>query len=132
MFDSFVAGVNALQFYTIQIFIQASCELDPRLLTVLLGVVNVIFVLVSAFVIELLGRKTLLVWMHLLMALSLSILGAFFYLIEKNDGSHEKILWLAPTVIYLYMAAYCCGPGSIPWVLGPEIFNPDYQGNLYR
>lgn len=118
--------------YTVEIFIQASGGLDPELATVMLGVVNVIFVLVSVFIIEVLGRKTLLTWMHLLMALCLSILAGFFYLVEKNDGSHKNITWLAPTVIYLYMAAYCCGPGSIPWVLGSEIYNPGYRGKLYK
>lgn len=122
-------GVNAVTLYTIEIFQLAGDFIQPHTATIILGVEQVVFVLVSMFVVDIVGRKTLLVSCNILMGVSLVGLGVYFYLKEKGDGSERTIAWLPVVTIYAYMAAYSAGVGSVPWVLASEIYNPDYRGN---
>lgn len=121
-------GVNAITMYSIKIFQQAGTFIEPHTATIILGVEQIVFVLISMFLVDVLGRKTLLVSCNLIMAISLAALGAYFHLKEKGDGDEEAIGWLPFVTIYIYMAAYSCGVGSVPWVLAAEIYNPEYRG----
>lgn len=115
--------------YTIDIFREAG-GVNPHLATMILGVVQIVFVLLSMILVDVLGRKTLLVCCNFIMGLNLMMLGGYFYLKENGNGC-EKLFTLLPVLVsYGYIAAYSCGAGSVAWVLASEIYNPDYRGNV--
>ncbi len=120
--------MNTVTLYTVEIFKNAGDFIKPENATMLMGVVQVVFVLTSMFLVDVLGRKTLLVGSSLVMGICLGVLGAYFYIKERKDGKEKAIAWLPVVSIYTYMAAYGTGIGPVPWVLANELYNPDYRG----
>ncbi len=87
---------------------------NPMVQTVIMGIVNITFTLVAVFSVEKLGRKPLLIWGSIGMAV-----GAFGVaasnLVEVNP--------LVPVVsIMVYSASFMFSWGPICWVLIAEIF----------
>lgn len=120
--------MNTVTFYTVEIFRNAGDFIKPEDATMLMGVVQVVFVLISMFLVDVLGRKTLLVGSSLVMGICLIALGTYFHIKERKEGKEKAIAWLPVLSIYTYMAAYGTGMGPVPWVLANEIYNPDFRG----
>ncbi|CAL8101444.1 unnamed protein product [Orchesella dallaii] len=120
-------GVNAVTLYTVEIFRGAGDFIQPHVATIIMAIVQVVFVILSMILVDVLGRKTLLIICNLIMGVSLFGLGFYFYMKEKGDGSEINLSWMPITTILTYIAAYSTGVGPIPWVLGSEIYNPEFR-----
>ncbi len=106
-------GINAVLYYAPRIFESMNMG-NPMVQTVIMGIVNITFTLVAVFSVEKLGRKPLLIWGSIGMAV-----GAFGVaasnLVEVNP--------LVPVVsIMVYSASFMFSWGPICWVLIAEIF----------
>nr|CAH7716536.1 unnamed protein product [Callosobruchus chinensis] len=71
-------GINAVTFYTQEIFKEAGSELDPHWCVIILGVVQVVVTLLATWAIERAGRKILLMVSCGFMALASTMIGLFF------------------------------------------------------
>ncbi|MCD8282044.1 MAG: D-xylose transporter XylE [Prevotella sp.] len=114
-----IVGINAVLYFAPRIF--ASCGLDkPMLFTVVMGVVNILFTLVAIFTVERLGRKPLLIWGSIGMAV-----GAFGFAVVNLLDLNPLI---AACAIMIYSACFMFSWGPICWVLIAEIFPNTIRG----
>lgn len=106
-------GINAVLYYAPRIFESMNMG-DPMKQTVIMGVINIVFTLVAIFTVEKIGRKPLLIWGSLGMAV-----GAI-------GVALSNLIALPPVVpvasILVYSASFMFSWGPICWVLISEIF----------
>ncbi len=106
-------GINAVLYYAPRIFESMGMG-NPMVQTVVMGVVNIAFTLVAVFTVEKLGRKPLLIWGSIGMAVG--ALGVALSNVVTLPA-------LFPVVcIMVYSASFMFSWGPICWVLISEIF----------
>lgn len=124
MFFQQMSGVNAVIFYTKDIFEAAGSTLASSTATIIVGVVQVIATFISSVFVDRFGRKILLLGSVLFMMLSGLILGVFFSLKDRNvldaDGI-DKISFLPILCLIIFMSAFSLGFGPIPWLISAEL-----------
>lgn len=107
-------GINAVLYYAPRIFESMGMS-DPMMNTVYMGIVNITFTLVAVFTVEKLGRKPLLIWGSVGMAV-----GAMGVALSNLvDGVAPIVPVLS---IMVYSASFMFSWGPICWVLIAEIF----------
>jgi MFS transporter, SP family, arabinose:H+ symporter len=111
-----VTGINTIMYYAPVIFQQTGTGTDAALLqTVTIGGVNFLFTLVAIAWVDKLGRKPLLLFGTVGMAVSLTALSVAFYL-------HRFGGYLILGFILLYIASFAASLGPVTWVAVAEIF----------
>ena len=106
-------GINAVLYYAPRIFESMNMG-NPMVQTVFMGIVNISFTLVAVFTVEKLGRKPLLIWGSIGMAVG--ALGVALSNVVECPP-------LMPVVsIMVYSASFMFSWGPICWVLIAEIF----------
>lgn len=110
-----LSGINAFLYYSSRIFQEAGLGESTALLSSIgIGVVNLIFTLVGVFLIDKLGRKTLMYIGSVGYIISLSLVAmAFFF-----DWGGMAV----PVFLFLFIAAHAIGQGAVIWVFISEIF----------
>lgn len=128
MFFQQMSGINAVIFYTTQIFNQAGSSLDESVCTTIVGVVNFVATFISAIFIDRLGRKVLLYVSSVTMGISLFVLGTYFYLyrvLHMDVTSYG----LVPLISFVfYVLGFSIGFGPIPWLMMGEILPARIRG----
>jgi sugar porter (SP) family MFS transporter len=113
-----LSGINAILYFAPRIFQLTGLGAKAALLqSVGIGVTNLIFTFIGIWLIDRLGRRTLL------------YIGSFGYI-----GSLGLVSWsfftghfgLVPICIFAFIAAHAVGQGAVIWVYISEIF-PDRQ-----
>ncbi|XP_018308753.1 facilitated trehalose transporter Tret1 isoform X2 [Mycetomoellerius zeteki] len=123
-----MSGINAVIFYTVQIFQDAGSTIDENISTIIIGIVNFISTFVAASVIDKLGRKMLLYISAILMILTLFSLGGFFYV--KSMGVDVTAFgWLPLVSLIVYVIGFSLGFGPIPWLMMGEILPAKIRGS---
>lgn len=112
-------GINAVLYYAPRIFQDMGMQ-NPMVQTVIMGIVNISFTLVAVFTVEKLGRKPLLIWGSIGMAI-----GAFGVAITFGNPSLNLVCMLS---IMVYSASFMFSWGPICWVLIAEIFPNTIRG----
>ena len=112
-------GINAVLYYAPRIFGDMGMT-NPMVNTVVMGVVNILFTLVAVFTVEKLGRKPLLIWGSIGMAI-----GAFGVAVTFGHEGLEIVTMLS---IMVYSASFMFSWGPICWVLIAEIFPNTIRG----
>jgi sugar porter (SP) family MFS transporter len=116
-----LSGINAILYFAPRIFELTGLEAQASLLqSVGIGVTNLVFTFVGLWLIDRLGRKTLLV------------IGSFGYI-----GSLGLCAWafstetfsIVPACIFAFIAAHAIGQGAVIWVLISEIFPNEHRAN---
>ncbi|CAL1609123.1 unnamed protein product [Knipowitschia caucasica] len=113
-----LSGINAVFYYSTRIFERAGVA-QPKYATIGAGVVNTAFTVVSVFVVERAGRRSL----HLIGLLGMA--GATI-LMTIALALLEKLPWmsyLSIVAIFSYVAFFEIGPGPIPWFIVAELFS---------
>ena len=112
-------GINAVLYYAPRIFGDMGME-NPMVITVFMGVVNILFTLVAIFTVEKWGRKPLLIYGSLGMAI-----GAFGVAVTFG---HAGLEFVTAASIMVYAASFMFSWGPICWVLIAEIFPNTIRG----
>ena len=112
-------GINAVLYYAPRIFGDMGMD-NPMMITVFMGVINILFTLVAIFTVEKWGRKPLLIYGSLGMAL-----GAFGVAVTFGHAGME--LFTAASLL-IYSASFMFAWGPICWVLIAEIFPNTIRG----
>ena len=112
-------GIDAVLYYAPRIFGDMGMD-NPMILTVFMGVVNILFTLVAIFTVEKWGRKPLLISGSLGMAL-----GAFGVAVTFG---HAGLEFVTAASIMVYAASFMFSWGPITWVLIAEIFPNTIRG----
>ena len=113
-------GINAVLYFAPRIFESLGMG-NPMMQTVLMGIVNITFTLVAIFTVEKWGRKPLLIWGSLGMAL-----GAAGVAVTSVASALPPVV--AVISIMVYSASFMFRWGPICWVLISEIFPNTIRG----
>jgi SP family arabinose:H+ symporter-like MFS transporter len=117
-----VSGINTIVDYAPAIFQSAGWKVEGALAsTIVVGITEFLFTLVSLLVIDRYGRKPLYIVGSFGMAASLLAL-----IVAVLAGHFHGVLVLALILIYLAFFSSCIGP--VFWTLAPEIFPNDVRG----
>lgn len=130
MFCQQLCGVNAVVFYTSDIFKSCGLKMDPRIATIMVGCFQVLATFLSTVLVEKLGRKVLLLISDIGMVGCLVIVGIFIAGIERKFMSKETLNswgWLPIAAVCIYIAVFSIGLGPIPWLLSGELFAPEVK-----
>ena len=112
-------GINAVLYYAPRIFGDMGME-NPMVVTVVMGIINILFTLVAIFTVEKWGRKPLLITGSIGMAI-----GAFGVALTFGHAGMEMVTAVS---IMVYSASFMMSWGPITWVLIAEIFPNTIRG----
>lgn len=116
-----VTGINVVLYYAPKIFESAQVSASQALLqTVAVQCVNVLFTLVAIWLVDLLGRKPLLVITSAAMGVSLLLLGLAFW-------RDMPPAWIFGFTL-AYVASFAVAMGPVVWVVLAEIFPTRTRG----
>lgn len=111
-----MSGINAILYFAPRIFEMTGLGEKTALLTsVGIGITNLIFTFVGLWLIDRLGRRTLL------------FIGSFGYIISLGLvawGFFSSSMTIIPICIFAFIASHAVGQGTVIWVYISEIF-PD-------
>ncbi|HWC72612.1 MAG TPA: sugar porter family MFS transporter [Gemmatimonadales bacterium] len=114
-----LSGINAILYFAPRIFSMTGLGPQAALLqSVGIGITNLIFTFVGLWLIDRLGRRTLL------------IIGSIGYLISLGGCSwafYTGHVTIVPACIFAFIAAHAIGQGTVIWVLISEIFPNRYR-----
>lgn len=118
-------GVNTIIYYAPTIFTMAGFEhaSSAILATLGVGIVNVLFTIISLFLIDRWGRRPLLFVGLIGMLISLFLVGLVF---DRPD--FESGRWVAVACIVGYIACFAISLGPIAWLMISEIFPLHIRG----
>ena len=109
------SGINAFLYYAPRIFEEAGLGQSTALLSSIgIGLTNLVFTILGVFLIDRLGRKTLMYIGSIGYIISLSLVSAAFFLNWEGLA--------VPIFLFLFIASHAIGQGAIIWVFISEIF----------
>lgn len=117
-----ITGINAIFYYAPEIFKTAGVDVSGAMsFTVLIGVTLVVSTLVSMWIIDKVGRRSLLIFGSIGMALTLSGTGMLF----RASETHTTLLLIC---ILAYVAIFAVSYGTVAYVIISEIFPIHVRG----
>lgn len=121
-FQQFV-GINTVIYYSPKIFLAAGFEGNEAAIaaSVIVGVVNVLFTIVSLFVIDRLGRRKLFFLGVSGIAVALISMGLGFMI----EGVSK---WFLVTSMLVYIAFFAISLGPLGWLIITEVFPTNVRG----
>lgn len=119
-FQQFV-GINTVIYYSPKIFLMAGFDgtISAIWASVGVGVINMIFTIVSVYFVDRLGRRKLYFIGVSGIVISLVLLSIVFLLITQL-GEISK--WISILLVFLYVAFYAISIGPLGWLIVSEIF----------
>ena len=116
-----LSGINAVLYFAPRIFEMTGLGKQAALLqSIGIGVTNLIFTFVGLWLIDRLGRRTLL------------YIGSFGYIISLGlvawafkTGNYS----IVPACIFAFIAAHAVGQGAVIWVIISEIFPNEHRAS---
>lgn len=127
-------GINAIMYYGPRIFEDSGCTpSQAQLFQVILGLVNIVFTLLSMWLVDRLGRKALIGFGSLVQALAQAMLVALFLTViaKGPDGILQLppwALWALLAGVIVFLAAFAIGNGAVCWIIISEIFPNRIRG----
>ena len=125
-FQQFV-GINTVIYYSPKIFLMAGFDGTVAAIwaSVGVGLVNVIFTVVSVYFVDRLGRRKLYFIGSSGIVVSLLLLGLCFVYVNQLGDS---VKWVAILLIFCYVAFFAISIGPLGWLIISEIFPLKLRG----
>jgi MFS transporter, SP family, galactose:H+ symporter len=127
MFVQQFVGINTVIYYSPEIFKNAGFESKVAQIaaSVSVGVVNVLFTIVSMAVIDKLGRRKLYLIGTSGIVASLILLGLSFAL---QDTLGESLKWVTVALLLLYIIFFAISLGPLGWLIISEVYPLKVRG----
>lgn len=113
-----LSGINAVFYYSTGIFDTAGVT-QPIYATIGAGVVNTVFTVVSLFLVERAGRRTL----HLIGLAGMAVCALLMTISLALVKTNQALSYLAIVAVFGFVASFEMGPGPIPWFIVAELFS---------
>lgn len=113
-----LSGINAVFYYSTGIFADAGVT-KPIYATIGAGVVNTVFTVVSLFLVERAGRRTL----HLIGLAGMAVCALLMTISLALVKTTPALSYLAIVAVFGFVASFELGPGPIPWFIVAELFS---------
>jgi SP family arabinose:H+ symporter-like MFS transporter len=121
MFGSQLSGINAIMYYSTEIFKNATGNASAAYnSSIWIGLVNFIATFIAIGLVDRAGRKPLLLWGNAIQVVALAAVG-FIY----GHNPHSPALL---GFVILYIAAFAMAMGPLPWIVCSEIFPAKLRG----
>lgn len=116
------SGINAFLYYAPRIFELAGLEESTALLSSIgIGVTNLVFTLLGIYLIDRLGRRTLMYYGSFGYIVSLALVAAAF--------SFNWTGMVVPIFLFVFIASHAIGQGAVIWVFISEVFPNHLRGS---
>lgn len=127
MFMQQFTGINTIIYYSPKIFLMSGFDGARAAIvaSVSVGVVTVLFTLVSLFMVDRLGRRKLYFTGLGGMVVALLAIGTAFAFYSSLGGSIKQITIV---LVWVYVAFYCISLGPLGWLIISEIFPLKIRG----
>ncbi|XP_060792949.1 solute carrier family 2, facilitated glucose transporter member 1a isoform X2 [Neoarius graeffei] len=112
------SGINAVFYYSTSIFKKAGVS-QPVYATIGAGVVNTVFTIVSLFVVERAGRRSL----HLIGLMGMAVSAVSMTIAMALTDKVPALSYVSIVAIFVFVAFFEIGPGPIPWFIVAELFS---------
>ncbi|XP_030754387.1 facilitated trehalose transporter Tret1-2 homolog, partial [Sitophilus oryzae] len=116
-----LSGICAVLGYMQSIFEVSGSSIPPIYSAMIIGTVQLISNSASAQLVDVAGRKMLLIISHVFSGISLVALGAYFFL-KQLDQNVDFLGWLPITSLVIFIISYNLGLANMPWVVLSELF----------
>ncbi|KAH0616315.1 hypothetical protein JD844_027344, partial [Phrynosoma platyrhinos] len=113
-----LSGINAVIYYSTGTFKSAGVK-EPVYATIGTGVINTIFTVVSLFLVERAGRRTL----HLIGLGGMTVCASIMTLSLALKDSVTWMNYISIIATLAFVALFEIGPGPIPWFIVSELFS---------
>nr|XP_037844254.1 solute carrier family 2, facilitated glucose transporter member 3-like isoform X2 [Chlorocebus sabaeus]XP_037844255.1 solute carrier family 2, facilitated glucose transporter member 3-like isoform X2 [Chlorocebus sabaeus] len=113
-----LSGINAVFYYSTGIFKDAGVE-EPIYATIGAGVVNTVFTVVSLFLVETAGRRTL----HMIGLGGMAVCSTLMTVSLLLKDNYNGMSFVCIGAILVFVAFFEIGPGPIPWFIVAELFS---------
>ncbi|XP_055113595.1 solute carrier family 2, facilitated glucose transporter member 3-like isoform X1 [Symphalangus syndactylus] len=113
-----LSGINAVFYYSTGIFKDAGVQ-EPIYATIGAGVVNTIFTVVSLFLVERAGRRTL----HMTGLGGMAFCSTLLFLSFLLQDNYNGMSFVCIGAILVFVAFFEIGPGPIPWFMVAKLFS---------
>ncbi|XP_023555152.1 solute carrier family 2, facilitated glucose transporter member 7 [Octodon degus] len=114
-----LSGINAINYYADTIYVSAGVDpMQSQYVTVGAGVVNIVMTIISAFAVERLGRR-------LLLLLGYGICGSACLVLTLAllfQSRVPELSYLGIICVLAYIAGHSIGPSPVPSVVRTELF----------
>ncbi|XP_063238919.1 facilitated trehalose transporter Tret1-like [Bacillus rossius redtenbacheri] len=118
-----LSGIAAITVYNETIFRESGGSVDASVAAIIVGVVMFLASGSCSLLVDRLGRRPLLMASSAGMALSMALLGTYFY--WKAIGSDtSSVGWLPVTSLVTHIIAFNIGFGTVPFAQMGEMFSP--------
>ena len=113
-------GINVVMYYAPQIFKAAGFDTNQEQMfaTIIVGVVNVLATFIAIAFVDKLGRKPILYIGHIVMGLSMGILGILFF----HGMSSAGMQYSAVGMVIIFIIGFAMSAGPIIWIICSEIY----------
>lgn len=111
MFFQQMSGINAVIFYTKDIFEAADTGIDSGLATIIVGIMQVISVFVSSIIVDKAGRRLLLLPSAVTMSVCTILLGVYFFMKDQDKESVASLGWLPIAALCVFIILFSLGFG---------------------
>ncbi|XP_063369857.1 facilitated trehalose transporter Tret1-like [Cydia amplana] len=116
-------GYVAVCVYAGDLFKEAVPSLSPVMCSVLMALISIVANLLSTYLIDVLGRRPLMMYSSLGSGVCCVLLGSQ---IQLHWGPHV----MTAVVILLFCFIYTVGAGAVPFVMAAEVFLPEVSSIL--
>ncbi|XP_038218599.1 facilitated trehalose transporter Tret1-like [Zerene cesonia] len=113
-------GLVVVQVYAAPLFGKAVPSMSTTLSSVIFAIVTVVSGMIAAYLVEVLGRKPLMVYSSVAAAVCCVLLATQ---IQFEWGPN----WTTAVFIYLFCLSYTIGAGTIPYIYCAEVFLPEIK-----
>ena len=119
MFFQQFSGINAVMFYSTDIFKESGSSIEPKIATIIIGVAQVVATIAGSLLVDRLGRKLLLNVSGALHVASTASLGLYYYCIA--DDTSASYGWVPVASLVVFIIGFSVGFGPVPWLMVAEI-----------
>ncbi|KAG5895548.1 hypothetical protein JTB14_010692 [Gonioctena quinquepunctata] len=120
------SGINAVLFYSENIFQEAGTALEPEFCTIIVMSIQFMGSFITPCIADRFGRKIILLYSAMGMMISEVPLGIYCYL--KNHGYDVETFSSIPVItLTVFIMALNVGFGPLPWTILAELFPPEFK-----
>ncbi|KAK4469537.1 hypothetical protein MN116_007079 [Schistosoma mekongi] len=128
-----LSGINAVITYSsLMLELAGISDAYMQYCVFAIGVVNVIVTVISLPLLERAGRRTLLLWPTVSLALSLLLLTVFVNLADSGPEKSKTAMGIISNILILiYICSFALGLGPVPALIVSEIFRQGPRAAAY-
>lgn len=119
-----LTGIDAVIYYSVDIFNEAGSSLSSSVCTIIVGLLQLVSTYIPSVIVDRAGRRILLILSELGMAVSLLALSLHFTM--QNNGVEVMWAgWIPLVALSVYIVAFSVGFGPLPWLIMAELLSTE-------